>query len=607
MDLIKKLLARDIWNISGDFGRIQADNFKFATEKYEISCEYKKDENGVYHYTGMLKNISDDVMTLNCLKAKFHLGGGEFNVYTQYNTWQNENIGMWQPLNTEVTASIRGLRAANGAAPFMAIKNKQTGRGVVFHLLADYAWAIQARRVPVGGENSSVQVEIGVNSENFLYRLLPGQSIQTPEIIFYEFTNDIDLDCQKLHSYWTKNHKRRFVPVAYNTWMCRFDKITYENVANQIERASRIGAEYFIIDAGWFGVGKEWFNMRGDWVENTTGALCGKMSDIADDVRAHNMKFGIWFEIETASDGANALKENEDCFINKNGLHLLDFAKPKARQYIFDVLKANIDKYNIEYIKFDFNEDVDFDSEHKAYIDYHDGYRDFVRKLKSEYPNLYLENCASGGLRVDLKNSIDFDSFWLSDNPDPYEGMRIFKEGIKRLPPQCIEKWAVIRSLKDFRPNYMCDDHERIISAHDGTWHSLTGVNQSYLNGFLSGGPLGISCDLNEMSDELLDNLTEHISLFKQKREFWQNAVCRILADTDKLLVLEYSTSNEIEIIVYADKIMQDCVYVYPTVNDSDIYLIDGNELSGKDISENGISVKIPGNYHASFVRLERK
>lgn len=607
MSLIKKILSHDIWNISGDFGKVKTDSLKYVTDLYELTAEYTDDENGVYHYTGNLKNISDKKISLNCLKVKFHLGGGEFEIYTQYNGWQNENTGMWQPLNTEVTASVRSIRSAHGAAPFMAVKNKQTGRGVVFHLLPDYAWSIQARTVPKDGENAEAEVEIGVNSENFLYNVLPDEIVKTPEIIFYEFKNDADLDCWKLHNHWIKNYKRKHMPVVYNTWLCRFDEINYDNIDNQIAKAAKLGSEYFVIDAGWFGSGKGWWTQRGDWFENTTDAFCGKMKNLSENVRNHNMKFGLWFEIESAGGETKIVQEKRKYFKERNGLFFLDFSNHNARNCIFDTLKENIEKYNIEYIKFDFNQDVDFDEDCSAYMDYYKGYRRFIKEFKRKFPYIYLENCASGGMRVDLKNSIDFDSFWLSDNQSPYEGMRIFKEGIKRLPPQCIEKWAVLRSVENFSPSICCGENEKIISAHDATWSGTVGVHQSFLNGFLSGGPIGISCDLNAMSDKLLDNIAGHIARFKEERDFWENAVCRICADTDKILVLEYNAFNKSKIIVYTYKIMQDSVYVYPNVNENDTYSVGNEEISGKDIAENGIKVNLDGNYRATFLEIEKK
>lgn len=605
MNLIEKILPYDVWSISGDFGRIKADKLTHSTKEFELKCDYTRDENNVYHISGELKNISDRKITLNCLKMKFRLGGGEFDVYTQYNGWQNENAGAWQPLVAEVTASTGGIRSAYGAAPFAAIKNRQTGRGAVFHLLAEYAWSISVRCVPKDGELAEAEVEIGVNSENFMYGLESGKSIKTPEIIFYEFTNDIDLDCRKMHNYMIKNYKRKRMPVVYNTWLCRFDGVSFENIDNQIEKAAKLGAEYFTVDAGWFGNAKDWWSKRGDWTENLENGYCGRLAELAENVRAYGMKFGLWFEIESASAGADILKERKDLFFESNGSFFLDFSNPEAREYIFGVLKTNIEKYKIEYIKFDFNQDTDFDDKHSAYMDYMVGYRKFISDLREAFPDIYFENCASGGLRVDLRNCIDFDSFWLSDNQSPYEGMRIFKEGIKRLPPQCIEKWAVVRSIV----TNCCgsDECEKIISTNDATIANVVGTSQSFLNGFLSGGPIGISCDLNALSEKLFNDLAEHISKFKKERTFWENAVCGILADTDKVLVLEYRAFDKIKIIAYTYKTMQADIYVYPTVCENDVYVCGGEEISGKDIIENGIKINLDGNFGAAFFEAERR
>ena len=607
--LTDRLLSGNIWNISGSFGRVSGNSLSQKNEFYKITSSCKKNDENVYHITGNFTNVSENDITLNTLKMRFNLGGGEFEVYTQYNGWQNESSGGWSPLITSVSASTNTIRTCDGAAPFAAVWNKQTQRGIVFHLLADYAWSINLSLSRTNGECSELYAEIGVNSESFSYTLSPQKSIKTPEIIFYEFENKLDLDCRKLHSFCLDNFKRKSMPVVYNTWLCRFDKINFENVSNQIEKAAQIGAEYFVIDAGWFGKGSGWWIYRGDWAENLTGGLCGKMYKISEQVRKSGMKFGLWFEIESASEDAEILRTHSDLFVNLGGLYFLDFSNEKACQYIFGILKENIEKYNIEYIKFDFNQDFDRDPTNSAYTDYYAGYRKFTKKFKNEYPGIYLENCASGGLRADLNNCRDFDSFWLSDNQSPYEGMRIFKEGIKRLPPQCIEKWAVLQSLENFSPVYGNNECEKILSTHDATWDGIAGVHQSFLQGFLTGGPIGISCDLNMLSDNLLTMLKEHIGHFKKERTFWENAVCKILADTGNLLVLEYfdRSLKQIKIIAYALKLRQNNIMVYPYLDKSASYKFGEKIVSGSEIAEHGIDLPINGNYRASFAELGKE
>lgn len=605
--LAQKLLSHDVWNLSGNFGKYTANTLRSENDTLKIEASCTEDKSRVFHCTGSLRNISKSPITVNCLQTKFHLGNGEFEVYTQYNGWQNENTGAWQPLVSEAVVSSRSIRASYGAAPFMAIRNKQTGRGVIFHLLADYAWTIRVKMIPLDGELAEAVVEIGVNCENFSLRLEPNEVTATPEVLFYEFKNTTDLDCAKLHKFCLSNYPRKQMPVIYNTWLANFDGINPDFICSQIPKAAAIGCEYFVIDAGWFGKGSDWYSSRGDWRENENGKLQGKLFDISEKVRQHGMKFGLWFEIESASKNADALKAHPEDYFTPNGnLYFLDFSKEYARRRILDILTENIEKYHIEFIKFDFNQDVDYDTEKSAYIHYYRGYEVFLKELKSRYPHIYLENCASGGMRVDLKNATQFDSFWLSDNQSPYEGMRIFKEGIKRLPPQCIEKWAVLTSFENFFPSYVGTEKEKILSTHDATWDGVVGVHESFLKGFLSGSPIGISCDLTRLSASLLQTLSEHIAAFKKERAFWENAVCHILADTEKILVLQFETVKKSKILVFAYKTMQNSLTVYPKVDACQTYLIENEVVSGKDISENGVVLSVSGNYRVTFSEITR-
>ena len=72
-----------------------------------------------------ISNVSKTAETVTCLTSKFIFDGGEYDIYTQSNTWQNESLGAWQPLVTSVTGEIRGIRGSFGATPFFVIWNRQ--------------------------------------------------------------------------------------------------------------------------------------------------------------------------------------------------------------------------------------------------------------------------------------------------------------------------------------------------------------------------------------------------------------------------------------------------------------------------------------------------
>ena len=91
--LAQKLLSHDVWNISGSFGKYTSNTLCSENDTLKIEASCTEDKSRVFHCTGSLRNISKSTITVNCLQTKFHLGSGEFEVYTQYNGWQNENTG----------------------------------------------------------------------------------------------------------------------------------------------------------------------------------------------------------------------------------------------------------------------------------------------------------------------------------------------------------------------------------------------------------------------------------------------------------------------------------------------------------------------------------
>lgn len=612
MNLFIKNTDDQLWNVC---------EAGFSLQENTVECNH-----GVYSRKDLLTNTSEEPRHVTTLRSRFVLEGGEYEVYTQYNSWQNESIGVWERLNTSILARCESVRTTRSANPFLVLWSLQTGRGIAFHLLADASWSITASRVHSSGEASNIIVELGLDAPNLDLTVLPGESISLPEILYYEVRNKSDLDCWKLHRYCNEIYPRRNLPVIYNTWLYKFDKIDFENVAKQIPAAAELGAEYFVIDAGWFGLNPKWTKGIGDWEESMLFGFRGKMEQIAALVREHSMRFGLWLEVERAVEGANAPKEYSQYFIKSDDNYFLDFSSTEARDYIFNIVSGLITRYHVEFIKFDFNADLTFDKYKSAFTKYFKGYRNFIQRLKNAFPNVYFENCCSGGERMNLCNIKDFDSFWPTDNQSPYVGMRIFKDTILRLPPQVFERWAAITTINNAAPSYFADTSEHILSTGDAVWGHLASVDASYLKGFMTGGPLGFSCDLTKLSDQAFAFLKEHVATFKKMRNFWLTAECRILADTDSVLVLQYNDPRfkRIVIQVFTQRIMQTGLHVYPvTKYDATYRLCHGLNVNGsattnsacenqqnaciiegKTLDNHGLYIALDGNYKMNTVTL---
>lgn len=617
MDFFRNVTkAKDLYSIFGDVGEFQGSIEKtdggFYYENGELEIQTAISDHitsGVFKRRDEITNVSGRDITLTGAQAKFVFSGGEYEVYTQYSEWCAESQGAWQPLVTEVRAGNDDIRMNTGSVPFVAIYNLQNGRGVVFHILAESKWSFKVKKsYSQTGHRKTVTVELGMDDSGFSYKLKAGETLKLPNILFYEFKNKNDMDAYKLHRYCNAVMPARSLPVIYNSWMSKFDNISYDILSEQLEKAKEMGAEYFVIDAGWFGSPNQWFDSVGDWKECTEASMAGRMKAFADKVRADGLKFGIWFEIERAAKNSQAVKAYPEHYIYEGGQYFVNFASKDTCQYIFDVVASIVKEYGVEFIKFDFNAEITRDPQGRAFVDYFKGYNGFIRHLGKEFPTLYLQNCASGGLRMAMGALSGFDSFWMSDNHSLYTQLEIFKNTMIRMPSRALERWITIRSYENFVPVYGGGTTEKILVSGDASWGHMEAVSSSFLKNSIVGGPIGISCDLTKLSNATVKLLSNDIARYKEEREFWINSECRILCDTDSLLVLQFNDPafNKIKVYTYLKIPHQNEVVVYPECDLFGKYDVNGKRISGEKLLQDGFEIKLGDRYTSEAVEFKK-
>lgn len=610
--------VKQLWHVESNLGELKgsaqetANGYSFENGVYSLTTKIDVGLCGVTSRKDRLTNASEQPMTVCTAASRFTFDGSDYDVYTQANGWINESVGAWQQLNTGVLLRNASVRTASSFAPFVVLWNRQTNRGTAFHLLPDCAWTISVSRQIVSGGYSTIELELGIDNAGLALELAPGEALDFPEILFYDVRSRTDLDCWKLHHYINDRWPRRLQPVIFNSWLFLFSNLEPDNVMANVPAAAKLGAEYYVIDAGWFGDDPEWSRSIGDWYENTNGGFYGRMKEVADCVRANGMKFGLWFEIERALGTSKAVAAHPEHYVEYEGQWFVDFASPSACDYIFEVLSGMITRYGIEFIKFDFNADMLYDCYRSAFIRYYEGYRAFIARLRDKYPTVYLENCASGGLRMNLTNLRDFDSYWFTDNQGPVDGIHIIKNTMLRLPPQAIERWVSVRSL----PDVLCYPRTlrpRTVTINGAMWDNVAGIQDTFLQAFLTGGPMGFSCDLEKISGETFELLRTQIAQFKADRAFWLKAACRILCDTENLMILQYCDEalTRSVITVISKTVIQREAVMFPAVDPDAAYeLSDGSILTGREIEAGGLRVSLnqdEGHYQARTLTLQRK
>lgn len=600
----------------GDFGMVNAaaeytylqdgntEAYSYSNEKITLTATFSHQKNGVVIRQDTLENLTDTPITLYALCSRFRLDGNDYAVYTQYNGWEHESRGSWQKLVTQITAASQGVRTCDGAVPMMALHNNHTGQNTVFHLMPNAQWKMVARKFPES-QKERILVEVGFNNENLHLTVQPGEKIYLPKIIFFNAKNQTDLDAYKLHEVYNALYPRKTLPVVYNSWLYCFDNLDIDALLKQVDLAAELGIEAFMIDAGWFGNGDGWFKSVGDWSENLLAGPKGRLMELSQHIRNHGMVFGLWFEPERAGANCVAAKEHPDYYINGA---LLDFSKPEAVDYMLDILSAQIEKYQIGWIKLDFNGTTPLDPTGDGFYRYMQGQRRFVESLRARFPQLYITNCASGGYRMELEQGTISDSFWLSDNQGPYEGIRIVKDTLKRMPTGLIERWNVQKYAEGF-PCYGKNEPVGVMfSCNNATWDFILNVDDSFTFGFIGNGPMGFSCDLVAMPEQYQQMWKKHIAEFKENREFYKTATARILIDSEDIIAIEYADPalDRCVIQVFTKTIYAEDLLVYPVVDAQNSYIFEETTMCGADLLENGIFLKGLQNNRCYTLELQK-
>jgi alpha-galactosidase len=252
----------------------------------------------------------------------------------------------------------------------------------------------------------------------------------------------------------------RHAPVIFNDYMnCLWGDPTEEKLIPLIAAAGKAGCEYYMIDAGWYGDG-DWWTSVGAWVPSTKRFPSG-LKATCDRIRAAGMIPGLWLEIEVM--GVNCplgATVGDDWFWIRNGRRVvdhgrwqLDFRNPAVRAHADAVVDRLVNEYGAGYIKMDYNIDAgpgterDADSWGDGCLEHQRAYAHWLDNVFDRHPTLVIENCSSGGLRMDYALNARHQLQSTSDQTDYRLTAGIAAGVLGGLTPEQAGTWAY--PLKD--------------------------------------------------------------------------------------------------------------------------------------------------------------
>lgn len=381
------------------------------------------------------------------------LDNGDLYLVHLHGNWAGEAV----PTVERLTRGIKTIRNSDGArnahldAPEVMISLDgvpQENSGRV--LGAALCWSGNFEIRVAATDEKGFHFYAGIDPMASEYILSPKQTFTTPHLA-YTYSNEGMGGVSRAFHRWARtcgmlHNGNATRSILLNSWEGIYFDITEERIIAMMNDIAAFGGELFVMDDGWFG-GKYQRNSDdaalGDWIVDTRKLPHG-LEALTAAARERHIQFGIWIEPEAVNTRSElfekhpewALQErNRELKLGRGGTQLvLDMTNPNVQDFVFNLVDDLLTKHpEIAYIKWDANASIQNcgstylprDKQSNLYIDYHLGLIKTLERIRAKYPNVVIQNCASGGGRANYGLMPYFDEFWVSDNNDALQRVYI--------------------------------------------------------------------------------------------------------------------------------------------------------------------------------------
>lgn len=356
----------------------------------------------------------------------------KMQVWIPHNSWQRElnwkrhtfaELGLKQVQPDAVQRSSNLVRVSNTGnwsakeyLPMGYVENTQAKTGIFWQIEHNGSWHWE-----IGEQNGHLYLALGGPNETYSHwykELKPGESFETVPAAVGVTAEGLGDAMGTLTRYRRlirrKNRDNEKLPVIFNDYMnCLWGSPTEEKEFPMIEAAADAGCEYYCIDAGWYADG-DWWDSVGEWDVSRLRFPEG-LKKVTDYIRSFGMVPGLWLEPEVM--GIHCKKASEvpdDWFFVRHGKRVydrsryqLDYRNPEVREYMTGIVDKLVSEYGVGYLKTDYNiepgigTETSADSPGDGMLMHERSYLAWLESLWEKYPELVIENCSSGGLRMD--------------------------------------------------------------------------------------------------------------------------------------------------------------------------------------------------------------
>lgn len=292
------------------------------------------------------------------------------------------------------------------------------------------------------------------------------------------------------------------LPIIFNEYCTTWGCPSHENICGILEAIKDKGISYFMVDCGWYKQeGVPWDIAMGDY-HVSKDLFPEGLEQTVNAIKSYGMKAGIWFEIDNVGERAESY-QNTEHLLTRNGVTLTttmrrfwDMRQEWVQKYLEEKVIGTLNQYGFSYMKMDYNDTIGVGCDGAESLG--EGLRQnmeaslaFVRKVKEKVPGIILENCSSGGHKLEPLMMSECSMASFSDAHE-CEEIPIIAAALHRvILPRQNQIWAVIRR----------DD-------------SLKRIAYSIANTFL--GRMCLSGDVTQLTDAQWDVIDRGIAFYQK-------------------------------------------------------------------------------------------
>lgn len=463
----------------------------------------------------------DPISIENLQSASINLPRDSYELNYVSGYWGHE----YQPQLTPLTPGVMTLQVKDfksyGVPAFLVGKENTiedtSGRAWFGSLQYSGNWRIDFDKFAEG----ELQIVGGINFWDTRWNLQPSEHFITPKFIFGYTEKGKEGVTHNLTGYereivMPQNTVNKLRPVIYNSWYATTFDVNEKDQLALAKTAKSIGVEMFVIDDGWFKGRINDAGGLGDWTVDYNKFPKG-LSSMIRKINDMSLDFGLWVEPEMVNPNSDLYRTHPDWVLNftnrtrletRNQL-VLNLARQDVYDYLYESMVDLLKNHNIKYLKWDMNRALSEpgwpsaspEMQREVRILYVQNLYKLIDKLREKFPGVWIENCSSGGGRVDLGMLSRTDAFWASDNTDPIDRLFIQYSFLGFFPANTMISWTTTE-----------DGHQQNPSL-------------AYRFDVAMSGVLGVGNDITKWTNEEKVLATEKIEKYKQIRPLVNNGM----------------------------------------------------------------------------------